>query len=104
MTVYVAEVAGRAVAAFEVLDDEEAADFLADDELLEDLTILTSDGLPLWDGEAEIGFRAATEEEAAAWEEDFLSAVESGETEPEARADWLVFLVPIDEPPEDDKS
>jgi hypothetical protein len=67
--IFVLEVKGTAVLAFEADDDVEARAYAADPEALEDLSVLTSDGVPLWNGRDAIGVRTATEAEADLFEE-----------------------------------
>ena len=60
MTVYVAEIDGRAVVAFNADNDLEAELEIEDEIFQNDLAVLESSGRPLWDGEAEIHIREAT--------------------------------------------
>ena len=63
MTVYVAEIDGRAVVAFNADNDLEAELAVEDEIFQNDLAVLESSGRPLWDGEAEIHIREADEDE-----------------------------------------
>jgi hypothetical protein len=98
--IYVLEINGAAVLAFEADDDVEARAYAADPEDLEDLTVLTSNGVPLWNGKDVIGVRTATDAEADLFEE------QRGEDwEEEVHADdedFVVYLVPLDEPEDDE--
>lgn len=97
--IFVLEIKGTAVLAFEADSIEDARAYAADAEELEDLTELTSNGAPLWNGKDAIGVRAATEAEADLFEE---HRSEDWEDEPHADAeDFIVYLVPLDEPDED---
>ena len=65
----------------------------------QDLTELTSNGAPLWNGKDTISVRSATQDEANLFEE---SRGEDWEEEPHADAeDFIVYLVPLDEPDAD---
>ena len=63
MTVYVAEIHGRAVVAFNADNDLEAEREIEDEIFQNDLAVLESSGRPIWDGEAEIHIREADEDE-----------------------------------------
>jgi hypothetical protein len=98
--IFVLEIKGTAVLAFEADDDVEARAYAADPETLEDLTILTSNGVALWNGRDVIGVRTATEAEADLFEE---QRGEDWEEEPHADdEDFVVYLVPLDEPEDDE--
>jgi hypothetical protein len=98
--IFVLEIEGRAVLAFEADNLDDARAYAADAGELEDLEELTSNGKPLWNGEDEIGVRAATDDEADIFEE---QREEDWEDEPHADAeDFVVYLVPLDEPEDED--
>jgi hypothetical protein len=101
MTVYVAEIEGRAIAAFHVENEMAAEAFVESDAFQSDLMVLESDDEPLWDGEADIHCREAVEEERAAWEKSRARAILDGETEADDK-DWLVFLVSVTDPTDDE--
>ena len=66
MPIYVAEIAGRGLAAFDAGDDTEAAEVrLVDKAFRRDLIVLQNEGRPLWDGKSEIRMRKASPEETA---------------------------------------
>ena len=93
MPVYVAEIAGRGLAAFDATDDIEAAEVrLTDTAFRRDLIVLENQGRPLWDGVSQIGMRKASPEEAAKWESGMLA---DGK-------DRFVFLVPVVDPSDHD--
>ena len=50
MTVYVADIGGRGVAAFQADSDSDAERLARDRVFRDDLMVLTTGGLPLWDG------------------------------------------------------
>lgn len=60
MIVYVAEISGRGIAAFDAANDIEAQAQLANRGLLRDLIVLQNEGRALWDGVADIHLRTAT--------------------------------------------
>jgi len=93
MPVYVAEIAGRAIAAFDAADDTEAADVrLTDRAFRRDLIVLQNEGRALWDGVSQIGMRNASPEEAERWRSGMLA---DGK-------DRFVFLVPVVDPSDRD--
>lgn len=99
MIVYVAEISGRGIAAFDAANDIEAQDQLANRGLLRDLIVLQNEGRALWDGVAEIHVRMATPEETEIWQASRAAAVQSGEdSDDEGRH---VFLVPVIDPSHD---
>jgi 16S rRNA A1518/A1519 N6-dimethyltransferase RsmA/KsgA/DIM1 with predicted DNA glycosylase/AP lyase activity len=61
--VYVIEVDGRAVAAFEAISGKEARELTKEDWLKDDLAELTSDGSPIWRPDSSMLIRAATANE-----------------------------------------
>jgi hypothetical protein len=98
--IFVLEIKGIAVLAFDADNMDDARAYAADREERQDLTELTSNGAPLWNGTDAIGARAATPAEADLFEEQ--READWGE-EPHADAeDFVVYLVPLDEPEEDD--
>ena len=93
MPVYVAEIAGRGLAAFDAGDDTEAAEVrLTDRAFRRDLIVLQNEGRPLWDGVSEICMRKASPEEAVRWEAGM----------PAVGKDRFVFLVPVVDPSDHD--
>ena len=88
MNVYVAEIAGRGIAAFDAADDADAQLHLADKAFVRDLLVLQNQGRPLWDGVSKIQLRNASPEEAAAWQSGLVVGDE----------DRFVFLVPVVDP------
>ncbi|RVG32385.1 hypothetical protein [Sinorhizobium meliloti] len=99
MSVYVAEISGRGIAAFDAANDIEAQAQLANRGLLRDLIVLQNEGRALWDGVADIHLRTATPEETEIWQTSRAAAVQSGEdSDDEGRH---VFLVPVVDPSHD---
>ncbi len=99
MTIYVAEISGRGIAAFEAANDIEANEQLANRGLLRDLIVLQNNGRALWDGVSVIRVRMATPEETEIWQTSRAAAFRSGEASDDD--DRHVFLVPVIDPSSD---
>ena len=96
MAVYVAEIGGRAVVAFNAANDLEAELEIEDEIFQNDLAVLESSGRPIWDGEAEIHIREADEDERAKFDSSRAKAIREGEIgEGES---WMLYLVPVSVP------
>ena len=91
MTVYVAEISGRGIAAFDAASDAEAEMQLADKAFVRDLIVLQNEGRPLWDGVSPIQMRRASPQETAVWQSGLVVGDEDG----------FVFLVPVVDPSDD---
>jgi hypothetical protein len=96
MTVYVAEIFGRGVVAFDAASEDEARARLAERPLRRDLTVLQTEGRPLWDGASRILLRPAAPKEADVWRASHAAAAASSPGE-----GWHVFLVPVVAPSRD---
>lgn len=97
--IFVLEIKGAAVLAFEADSLDDARAYAANAGEQHDLTELTSNGMPLWNGKDEIGVRPATDEEA-----DLFEGRREADWEDEPHADsedFVVYLVPLDEPEAD---
>lgn len=94
MTVYVAEISGRGIAAFDAASDLEAKAHLADRGFLRDLIVLQNKGRALWDGVSEMHVRMANPQEMAIWQTSRAAASRSGEHR-------YVFLLPVVDPSHD---
>jgi hypothetical protein len=71
------------------------------EEFKDDLKVLASEGAPLWDGFASLNVRPATEEEKAEFEgADFD---EDEEDEEEEEGPYIMFLVDVTDPDEEDE-
>ena len=88
MTVYVAKISGRGIAAFNAANDIEAEAHLANKAFLRDLVVLQNQGRSLWDGVSEIQMRIASPAEAETWQ--------AGKTSDDK--DPFVFLIPVVDP------
>ena len=94
---FTVEIAGRAIAVTNA-DEEQARELIESEEFREDLTVIHSDGKPIWDGKAKLELRAATLDE----EEEFEDAEDpDGDEDLEEGEPSVVFLIDIDE--EDDE-
>lgn len=97
MTVYVAEIKNRGVAAFRADNGPEAERLVHDRVFRDDLMALASGGLPLWDGVADIQIRRARPDEEARWRASHTNAIRRGDIEAGEQA-WIAFLVTLTNP------
>src|SRR5512132_3784483 len=67
MTVYVAEIKGTGIAAFHADTGADAERRVRDRVFRDDLMVLASGGLPLWDGVTDIEVRLARPDEEVKW-------------------------------------
>ncbi|MBB3021733.1 hypothetical protein FHR70_004839 [Microvirga lupini] len=82
-------------------NEEEARELLMSEEFKDDLKVLESEGAPLWDGFASLNVRPATEEEKTEFEgADFD---EDEEDDDEEEGPYIMFLVDVTDPDEDDE-
>ena len=82
-------------------NEEEARELLMSEEFKDDLKVLESEGAPLWDGFASLNVRPATEEEKSEFEgADFD---EDEEDDEEEEGPYIMFLVDVTDPDEDDE-
>lgn len=102
MAIYIAEINGRAIAAFDA-DDTVAAEAMINSEAIKsDLSVFESDGKQLWNGKDELFVRVALEEEQEKYHAQKMIAIREGEIESDDE-DWFVFLVPVIDPTDDDE-
>ena len=92
MTIYVAEIKGRGIAAFHADSGLDAERFVRDRIFRDDLMVLTTDGVPIWDGLTVIQVRQAFPDEEAKWRTSRAKAIRHGNIELEDDA-WVAFLV-----------
>jgi hypothetical protein len=97
LTVYVADIEGRGVAAFQADSGVDAERFVRDRVFRDDLMVLATGGLPLWDGIADIQVRRARPDEEARWRASRAKAVRDGNIEGNEEA-WIAFLVALSDP------
>ena len=94
MTVYVADIKGRGVAAFRADSGPDAERLVHDRVFRDDLMALASGGLPLWNGVSDIQVRQARPDEEARWRASHANAIRRGDIERDEQA-WVVFLVAL---------
>ena len=94
MTVYVAEIGGRAIAAMDAENKDAAEDWFKGEEFRSDLGCLEDEeNRPLWDGVSEIHVRQAVNEETEEWEKSHAKAILEKEIDEDD--EWVVFLIPV---------
>jgi hypothetical protein len=98
VTVYVAEIKGRGIAAFNADQAVEAERLIHDVTFLDDLMVLRTSGLPLWDGLTEISVRQAVPAEEAKWQASRAKAIRTGNIDGHEEETWLAFLVSLTDP------
>ena len=98
MTVCVAEINGRAIAAFNAENEIQAEVRATSKPFRADLTVLENEGNPLWNGRDEIFIRKALPAEEAQFAASQARAIKNKEIAKDD--DWLMFLVPVN--PTDD--
>src|SRR5262245_39102499 len=94
MTVYVAQINGRAIAAFNAESETQAEVRATSKPFRADLTVLKNEGHPLWNGRDEIFIRKAFPAEESQFEASQARAIEYRDE----NDDWLMFLVPVTDP------
>ena len=97
MTVYVAEIKGRGIAAFHADNGAEAERLVRDRVFRDDLMVLASNGLPLLDCVAGIQVRQALPGEEAKWRASRAKAIRQCNIEGEDDS-WIAFLVVLTDP------
>ena len=103
MTIYVAEINGRAIAAMNAESNITAEDWFGGPEFHTELTLLRDEaGHPLWDGQAEIHVRTADSHEEEVWRRQRSAAV-TDYARDEDEAHILVFLIPVSEEDREDR-
>ena len=100
MTVYVAEISGRGIVAFDAANEDEARARLADMAFRRDIVVFQNQGRSLWDGVSEIHLRGALPKEAETWQASHATSDHAGGSGDHEHG--LVFLVPVVDPSIDD--
>lgn len=103
---YTLEINGTALVVTNA-DEEDARALLESEDFKSDLKTLTSEGRPLWDGNAPLTIRAATEDETEAFEdalsdEDYEDEEEDEDEDDDEDPIDIVFLVEVDDDEDDD--
>jgi hypothetical protein len=87
MAIYVAEIQGKAVVAFNADSAREADEMAASEASRTDLGELENDGMPLWDGRSDISVREASPVEHGVWSISKARAIAQGDLEVRGRLD-----------------
>ena len=98
MSIYVAEINGRGIAALNADQNSDAEKFVKNPAIEAELMVLENDGAPLWDGEASICVRAAFPDEQSEWRESRDQAMREEKISSDNPEIWLCFLVPVIDP------
>lgn len=101
MTIYVAEIQGKAIAAFSSEGDAAADSRVSGVAFRAGLSVLQNEGRALWDGSSNISARRATRDEGQRWEASRATAVREGELASED-TDWVCYLIPVGDFDDDD--
>jgi hypothetical protein len=94
VTLYVAEISGRGIVAFEAEDEAAAEARLADGAFRRDLYVFQSEGRALWDGVSAVRLRAAQPFEVEVWHARRTKVGRSGESD----GYWRAFLISVVNP------
>jgi hypothetical protein len=94
MTIYVAAIKGRGIAAFQAENGTDAEARIRDRVFRDDLMVLATGGQPLWDGVTNIDIRQALPHEEAKWRTSRARAVRQGNIEGNDDT-WIAFLVAL---------
>ena len=89
------EIGGKPIAITDA-EETQARDIFESDEFKQDLTAMTSEGAPLWDGQAPLTIRPATQQEVAAFEAPEFDVDDEDEDEDDGDGVFVTFLVPVD--------
>src|SRR5258708_23388490 len=90
MTVYVAEIKGRGIAAFHANNGSDAERLVRDRVFRDDLMAFATGGLPLWDGVTRIAVRLARPDEEVKWRASRRKPIPQGKNEGN-RGGWIAF-------------
>jgi hypothetical protein len=97
MTIYVAEIGGHAICAFDAEDEDDAESFIDDDAFKSDLLSLEFEERPLWNGKDPIDIRIAHPQEAAMHDSSNAEAMADDEG-PEEDDVYVTFLIAVTDP------
>ncbi|WP_262299422.1 hypothetical protein [Microvirga sesbaniae] len=89
------EIDGRPIAITDA-QEAQARDIFESDEFKQDLAVMTSDGIPLWDGTASLAVRPASDQEVAAFEAPEFDIDGDDEDAEDEDGVFVTFLVPVD--------
>ncbi|MBB3964836.1 MULTISPECIES: hypothetical protein [Rhizobium] len=99
MDYFTIEISGKPIASFRSENAEDARHFFEAEDFREDLTVLQTEGKPVWDGAAAITLRKATPDEASEVEHAYEFDDDPSRT---IEDEFVVFLIPISDADEDD--
>jgi hypothetical protein len=94
MTVYVAEIKGRGIAAFHANNGSDAERLVRDRVFRDDFMVLATGGLPLWGGVTDIEVRLVRPDQEVKWRASRAKAIRQGNIE-ENDVGWIAFLVAL---------
>lgn len=94
------DIGGNPIAITDASEAQARAIFESD-EFKQDLTVMTSEGIPLWNGRASLTIRPASQEEIAAFEAPDMDVEDDNDTEEADDGLLVTFLVLIDHDHED---
>jgi hypothetical protein len=97
MTVFVVEIKGRSIVAFHAETSANAEGRLRDRIFRNDLMVLTSKNVALWDGICGLDLRPAHPSEEAIWRASHAGAIRRGNIEDDDY-EWVAFLVALSDP------
>ncbi|MGO4526646.1 hypothetical protein AB4097_17505 [Microvirga sp. 2MCAF35] len=89
------EIDGRPIAITDA-EEAQARAIFESDAFRQDLTVMTSDGTPLWDGRAPLTIRPASDQEVAAFEAPEFDVDDDDEDMEDDDGVFVTFLVPVD--------
>jgi hypothetical protein len=102
MNLFTIEADGRPVAVL-AAEDVADAEAIADSKPLKsDMMLYETVGGPVWTGDTPLFVREAFDEEVDTWRTEWREAEADGEVSAGDEEGWLVFLVPVTEPDEDE--
>ncbi len=97
---FILETGGKPIAITDA-DEAQARAIFESDEFKQDLSAMTSEGVPLWDGRVPLTIRPASQKETAAFEAPDMDVDDDIDTEEDDEGLFVTFLVPIDHDHED---
>jgi hypothetical protein len=97
---FILETGGKPIAITDA-DEAQARAIFESDEFKQDLSAMTSEGVPLWDGRVPLTIRPASQEETAAFEAPDMDVDDDVDAEEDDDGLFVTFLVPIDHDHED---
>jgi len=89
------EIDGKPIAITDA-EEAQAQGIFESAEFRQDLTALTSEGTPLWDGQAPLTIRPASQQEVAAFEAPKFGVDDDDADDEDGDSVFVTFLVPID--------